>query len=152
MKKISKIFAIVLAAVIVVSAFAGCSLLSPSKKLVGTWLDSTGLHGYEFKEDGKVTLIAFDASKISILGGIVDSLLGENAGNIDGVYSVEKGEDGNMYVKLSYTVGAKTMEVQYKYTVNESSLTLTEVVDGADGNSTTYIKQAASAETTAAQQ
>ena len=148
MKKTSKVLAIVLAAVIVISAFAGCSLLSPGKKLLGTWLDSTGLHGYEFKEDGKVTFIAFDASKISIVGGIVDSLLGENAGNIEGVYSVEKGDDGLMHIKLSYTVGNKTSENEYTYTVTDSSLVMTNMTDGT---STTYIKQAAPVETTAQQ-
>lgn len=147
MKKVTKILAIVLAAVIVVSAFAGCSLLSPGKKLIGTWLDSTGMHGYEFKDEGKVTLIAFDASKLTLVGGLVDSLLGANAGNIDGVYTAEKGDDGEMHLKLSYTVGNKTMDVEYKYTVSESSLVLTDI---NDGTSTTYIKQAA-AETTAQQ-
>ena len=147
MKKLFKLLAFAVAVVLVASVFGACSLASPGKKLIGTWLDSTGVHGYEFKEDGKVMINVFDASKLNAVGGIIDSLLGEKAGSIEGVYTVAKGEDKLNHLTLNYNILGSTRTMEYTFTIDKSALTLVNV---SDGSSTTYIRQTAPVTTSAA--
>ena len=81
MKSIKKILVIALSALLLLTVFTACSA-SPEKKLIGSWRDSTGMTGYEFKEDGKC-VVTFADVKVPILNVNFN-------GAVDGVYSVAK--------------------------------------------------------------
>ncbi len=121
MKHIKKILVIALAALMVLTVFTACSA-SPEKKLLGSWRDSTGMTGYEFKEEGKC-VVTFADVKVPILNVNFN-------GAVDGVYTVAKREDGNYYVTVTYTIYAKSVTKDYMFTVEESALTLTDTSDG----------------------
>lgn len=120
MKHIKKILAITLAALMVLTLFTACSA-SPEKKLLGSWRDSTGMTGYEFKEDGKC-VVTFADVKVPILNVNFN-------GAVDGVYSVAKRDDGLYYVTITYTIYAKSVTKDYMFTVEESALTLQDTAD-----------------------
>ena len=120
MKHIKKILVIALAALMVLTVFTACSA-SPEKKLIGSWRDSTGMTGYEFKEDGKC-VVTFADVKVPILNVNFN-------GAVDGVYTVAKREDGQYYVTVTYTIYAKSVTKDYMFTVEESALTLTDTSD-----------------------
>lgn len=122
MKHIKKILGIALAALMVLTVFTACSA-SPEKKLIGSWRDSTGMTGYEFKEDGKC-VVTFADVKVPILNVNFN-------GAVDGVYSVAEREDGNYYVTVTYTIYAKSVTKDYMFTVEESALTLTDTTDNS---------------------
>ncbi len=122
MKHIKKILVIALAALMVLTVFTACSA-SPEKKLLGSWRDSTGMTGYEFKEDGKC-VVTFADVKVPILNVNFN-------GAVDGVYSVAKRDDGLYYVTVTYTIYAKSVTKDYMFTVEESALTLTDTTDNS---------------------
>ncbi len=122
MKHIKKILVIALAALMVLTVFTACSA-SPEKKLIGSWRDSTGMTGYEFKEDGKC-VVTFADVKVPILNVNFN-------GAVDGVYSVAKRDDGLYYVTVTYTIYAKSVTKDYMFTVEESALTLTDTTDNS---------------------
>ncbi len=122
MKHIKKILVIALAVLMVLTAFTACSA-TPEKQLLGSWRDSTGMTGYEFKEEGKC-VITFADVKVPILNVNFN-------GAVDGVYSVAKRDDGNYYVTITYTVYAKSVTKDYMFTVNESALTLQDTTDNS---------------------
>ena len=116
MKHIKKILVIALAALMVLTVFTACSA-SPEKKLIGSWRDSTGITGYEFKEDGKCVITFAEILFIN--------------GSVDGVYSVSKRDDGNYYVTITYTLHKKSFTEDYMFVVEDSSLTLTDTSDSS---------------------
>ncbi|MBQ8028379.1 MAG: hypothetical protein IJ262_03105 [Clostridia bacterium] len=120
MSSFKKIAAIALVLCVLVSAFAACAL-TPAGKLVGSWRDSTGITGYEFKKDNLCT-ITYANFSLPIIGTI--------NGNFDGAYSVEKRDDGNNYVTIKYTLYSKTFEECYMFTVDGDTLTLVSVDSG----------------------
>ncbi|MBE6775802.1 MAG: hypothetical protein E7543_06390 [Ruminococcaceae bacterium] len=120
MKHIKKILVIALAALMVLTVFTACSA-SPEKKLIGSWRDSTGLTGYEFKEDGKC-VVTFADVNIPIFNVNFN-------GSVDGVYSVAKRDDGLYYVTITYTIYAKSITKDYMFTVEDSALTLQDTED-----------------------
>ncbi len=122
MKHIKKILVIALAALMVLTVFTACSA-SPEKKLIGSWRDSTGMTGYEFKEDGKC-VVTFADVKVPILNVNFN-------GAVDGVYTVAKRDDGLYYVTVTYTIYAKSVTKDYMFTVEESALTLTDTQDNS---------------------
>lgn len=122
MKHIKKILVIALAALMVLTVFTACSA-SPEKKLIGSWRDSTGMTGYEFKEDGKC-VVTFADVKVPILNVNFN-------GAVDGVYTVAKRDDGLYYVTVTYTIYAKSVTKDYMFTVEESALTLTDTDDNS---------------------
>lgn len=128
MKTISRISALALAVLMMLTLFTACGP-TPQEQLVGTWKDSTGTTGYTFNENGTCT-IAYADINISILGFEYDS-------TIDGVYTVEKRTDDNYYVTITYTVLSKSVTEDYMFVVEDSALTLT---DTADNTVTTYIR------------
>lgn len=138
MKHVKKILAITLAALMVLTLFTACSA-SPEKKLLGSWRDSTGMTGYEFKEDGKC-VVTFADVKVPILNVNFN-------GAVDGVYSVAKRDDGLYYVTITYTIYAKSVTKDYMFTVEESALTLQ---DTADNTVTVLMAYTAPAESTVA--
>ncbi len=126
MKKSFKIIAVVLACVLVVSAFAGCSLLNKvipqSKQLVAEWKDTSSLNsGYKFNDDGTVK-ITYANFTIPIINQVFN-------GTIDGIYTTTK-EDGKNYVTLSYTVLLTSIEKKYEFSISDNILTLTDPDNG----------------------
>ncbi len=137
MKNIKKILVIALAAILVLGTFSACGA-SPEKKLIGVWRDSTGVTGYEFKEEGKCVVTFADVT-VPIFNVNLN-------GDVDGVYTVQKREDGNYYVTITYTIYSKSVTKDYMFVVENSSLTLT---DTADGTVTVLIAYTAPSDTTA---
>lgn len=121
MSKIKKISAIALVLCVVVGVFAACSAL-PKKKLIGAWRDSTGTIGYEFKEDNLCTITYADVT--------VPILNFRYNGTIDGAYTVDKRDDGNYYVTITYTILSKSVSESYMFKVDGGVLTLTGVESG----------------------
>lgn len=130
MKKIVKLTALLLVALLAVGTLAACNLQPQSKQLVARWTDSNNLSGYDFHDDGTV-----DITYINFTIPIVNLPFN---GNVSGSYTTEKVDDVN-YVTLNYTVFSKTIQKKYKYNIEESVLTLT---DPDDGKQTVYIKSA----------
>lgn len=130
MSKIKKISAIALVLLVIVSVFSACAF-SPEAKLIGTWRDSTGNVGYEFKENNlcKITYADFTIPVVNI----------PINGSIDGAYTVEKKDDGLYYITLTYTVIAKSVTETYSFTVDGDVLTL---VTPSDGTSRVLLRQA----------
>ncbi len=129
MKSVKRVLAIALVAIVALSVFSACSF-SPEKKLIGTWKDSSGTAGYTFNEDG-TCIIDYLGIDVSILGLDYDSA-------ITGAYKVEKREDGNYYVTITYTVLSKSVTSDYMFVVEDALLTLTST----DDNSVkTFIRQ-----------
>ena len=122
MKNIRKFLVIALSALMILTVFTACSA-SPEKKIIGSWRDSTGMTGYEFKEDGKC-VVTFADVKVPILNVNFN-------GAVDGVYSVAKREDGQYYVTVTYTIYAKSVTKDYMFTVEESALTLQDTTDNS---------------------
>lgn len=128
MKKIVKLTALLLVALLAVGTLAACNLQPQSKQLVARWTDSNNLSGYDFHDDGTV-----DITYINFTIPIVNMPFN---GNVSGSYTTEKVDDVN-YVTLNYTVFSKTIQKKYKYSIEESVLTLT---DPDNGSQTIYIK------------
>lgn len=117
MKKLTGVLAIILACAVFVTAFAGC-LASPQKQIIGKWKDSTGIVGYEFKEDG--------TAEFSVLGVPVK-----------GTYTMDTKAKT---ITLTGTVLIKSISQTYKYEIEESKLVLTDV---SSGNAATYMRETA---------
>ncbi len=121
MSKVKKILAIALALVMIAGLFAACSA-SPEKQLLGAWRNSTGTMGYEFKE-GNVCAITYADITIPIINIKYN-------GTVDGAYTTEKGEDGNYYVTVTYTILSSSISERYMYKVDGQTLTLTNTDSG----------------------
>lgn len=122
MKNLKKILSVALAALLVLTIFSACSF-SPAGKLIGAWRDSTGITGYEFMKDGKC-IVTFADVTVPIINVDLN-------GDVDGVYTTEKREDGNYYVTITYTIYSMSVTKDYMFTVDGSSLTLTDTESGA---------------------
>ncbi len=124
MKNIKKTLAIVLSLILIVSVFSACSIkITPEQKLMGSWRDSTGSMGYEFKEN--------NACVITFLDITVPIVNLPYNGSVNGTYQVTKREDGNYYVQITYTVFAASITRDYMFTIDGNALTLTDVKDGS---------------------
>ena len=95
-----------------------------SQSLIGKWQDSSGMSGYEFREDGvvKITYINLTVPVVNI----------PISGKIDGTYSI----NGNS-ITIGYSSYSNSIRDTYYYTVSGSTLKLVNV---SDGEETTYIK------------
>lgn len=121
MSKTKKILSIALVLVMVLGLFAACSA-SPEKKILGSWRDSTGKIGYDFKEDNTVAL-TFANFKVPVIG--IDY-----KGTADGTYAISKGEDGNDYVTVEYKVLSSAVSETFMFAVEDNTLTLTNTSTG----------------------
>ncbi len=138
MKNVKRLAAVILVAAVLLTTFAACGLFggSPEKKIIGAWRDSTGMTGYEFKENGVCVVTPLEVS-------IVDT-------SINGTYSVNKGEDDNYYVTVTYTLFHASRTERFMFSVNDSSLTLTKVNDdGTFGSPVVYMAYTAEVTTAA---
>ena len=95
-----------------------------SKSLLGKWNDSSGMRGYEFKENGvvEVTYINFTVPVVNI----------PINGTFTGSYSISGDK-----ISIGYSVYSNSISNEYYYTVSGSTLKL---VDVSDGDETTFIK------------
>lgn len=126
MKNGVKVIALLLAAVFMVLAMAGCS--NPKKEIVGKWMDSASMSGYEFNDDGTVKVIYVNLT-IPVLNVPV-------SGSVMGTYILEKET-----LTITYSLYSRTYTKVYSYEFKDSSLTLTEL---DSGKRSVYIKQEAS--------
>ena len=136
MKNINRVLSSVLVALVILTCFAACGM-TPEEAILGSWKDSTGTMGYEFKE-GNVCVINFPDVKVPILGYKYD-------GDVNGVYTIKESEDGTCYLTITYTIGSKSSTKNYTFTIDGSALTLTDME-----NMTQTILIKSEAETTAA--
>ncbi len=121
MKNVKRIAAVVLCALVILTAFAACGK-SPDKLIIGAWRDSTGTTGYEFKEDGSCVITYADV--------VVPIINIKYTGETIGTYTVTELEDGTFNVKIVYTIINRTITKEYKFTVENNALYLTDITDG----------------------
>ena len=142
MKNLKKLAVVLLAVVMVVSVFAACDIkITPQQKIIGSWRDSTGTMGYEFREDG-ICVITYADVVIPIINYPYN-------GTINGTYSITKDEAGNYHVTIVYTILSKSMTKDYIFSVSDNALTLTDVADSTITTLIAYTDPAT--QTTAAQ-
>lgn len=141
MKIVKKALIAALALTLVIGVLGACSSLLPqSKQLIGSWRDSTGMCGYEFKDDNTVVITYADWT-IPIINI-------KYTGAVDGTYTTLKDDNDVNHVTITYTLFTKSITQEYTYSVDKSALTLT----AADsGDVTVLIKQEPAAPTTAGQ-
>ncbi len=117
-----KITALVLVLAALVCCFSACAF-TPDKKIIGSWKDSTGVVGLEFKEGG-VCKISGNASAIS-------PALANFSVDTEGTYTVVRDEASKEYhLTLNFTF---LISVKLEYVINEVNkdvLTLTSVDNG----------------------
>ncbi len=121
MKNLKRTLVVLLSAIMVLSVFSACAI-TPEQKIMGSWRDSTGTMGYEFKEN--------NACVITFLDITVPIVNLPYNGSVDGTYQVTKREDGNYYVTITYTIFAASITKDYLFSVEGNALTLTDVKDG----------------------
>lgn len=122
MKNIKRVAIVVLSVLVILTAFTACGGKSPEKLIIGSWRDSTGISGYEFREDGSCVITFADV--------VVPIINIRYTGNPVGTYSIAELEDGSHNVKIIYTIYNKTITKEYKFTVENSALHLTDITDG----------------------
>jgi len=122
MKNVKRAAVIVLSVLVILTAFTACGGKSPEKLIIGSWRDSTGSTGYEFREDGSCVITFADV--------VVPIINIKYTGDTNGTYSIAELEDGTHNVKIIYTIWNKTVTKEYKFTVENSALHLTDITDG----------------------
>lgn len=133
MKSFKRIAVVVLSVLVVLTAFTACMGKTPDKLIIGAWRDSTGTTGYEFKEDGSCVITFADV--------VVPIINIKYTGETIGTYSVTELEDGTSNVKIIYTILNKSMTREYKFTVENSALYLTDISDGTQTVYMSYVPQ-----------
>lgn len=102
------------------SASARAKLVT--KQIIGTWMDSAGLAGYTFSENG-ICKVFLSSSDIGT----------------EGNYTIERRDDGNDYMVLTYSLPVTGIQTtQYMVSVKEDTLTLISVEDAVE---TVYYRQ-----------
>ena len=125
MKKVWKLLALLLAAILMLTALTACA--GPEKKLLGKWMDSSNMRGYEFQEEGivELTYANFTVPVVNI----------PFTGSVKGTYSI--GEDNTL--TINYSIYSKSITKSYTYSIEDSTLTM---VEKESGNRSMYIRQA----------
>ena len=122
MKNVKRMAALALVVLVILTAFTACGGKSPAKLIIGSWRDSTGTTGYEFKEDGSCVITYADV--------VVPIVNIKYTGETVGTYSITELEDGTFNVKIIYTLLSKTITKEYKFNVENNALYLTDITDG----------------------
>lgn len=130
MNKIKRASVIVMCVIMILGVFTACGGKSPDELIIGSWRDSTGTTGYEFREDGSCEIVYADVY-VPFFGTKV-------TGKAVGTYSITKLEDDTYNVKLVYTILTKTLQKEYKFKVENNALYLTDITDGT---TTVYMAQ-----------
>lgn len=125
MKTIWKPIAILMAAILMLTALTACA--GPEKKILGKWMDSSNMSGYDFQEEGivELTYANFTVPVVNI----------PFTGTVKGTYSL--GEDNTL--TITYSIYSKSITKTYTYSIEDSALTL---VEKESGNRSVYIRQA----------
>ncbi len=123
MSKIKRAAVVVLCVLTVLTVFTACGGPSPEEQILGSWRDSTGTTGYEFREDGSCEIVYADV--------FVPFFNTKVTGKAVGTYTITELEDGSNNVKLIYTIFSKTITKEYKFTVENNGLYLTDISDGS---------------------
>ncbi|MBQ7598189.1 MAG: hypothetical protein IJU56_06375 [Clostridia bacterium] len=139
MKHLKTSLALLLVFVLSFTLLASCA--NVEKDIVGSWRESTGKLGYDFADNGTLKIHYLDFT-IPVIGTKLSS-------DIDGTYTLEKGEDGAYHLKVSYTLLANINE-EYTVTVDHDILTMTNTTTGNTYTLTRAAQAAAPASTTAA--
>lgn len=122
MKSVKRAVVVVLSVLVILTAFTACGGKSPDKLIIGSWRDSTGTTGYEFREDGSCVITYADV--------VVPIINVKYTGETVGAYGITELEDGSYNVKITYTIFSKSITKEYKFTVANSALTLIDITDG----------------------
>ena len=122
MKNVKRIAVVVLSVLMILSAFTACGGKSPDKLIIGSWRDSTGTTGYEFREDGSCIITFADV--------IVPIINVKYTGETVGTYSITEHEDGTYSVKIIYTIFNKPITREFKFNIEANALYLTDIADG----------------------
>lgn len=125
MKTIWKPIAMLMAAILMLTALTACA--GPEKKILGKWMDSSNMSGYDFQEEGivELTYANFTVPVVNI----------PFTGTVKGTYSL--GEDNTL--TITYSIYSKSITKTYTYSIEDSALTL---VEKESGNRSVYIRQA----------
>ena len=133
MKNVKRIAVVVLSVLVILTCFTACMAKSPDKLIIGSWRDSTGTTGYEFREDGSCVITYADV--------VVPIINIKYTGETVGTYTVTELEDGTCNVKVIYTIFNKSITKEYKFTVENSALYLTDVTDGTQTVYMAYVPE-----------
>ena len=139
MKHLKKTISVLLVFVLAFTLLASCA--NVEKDIVGSWRESTGKLGYDFADNGTMKIHYLDFT-IPVIGTKLSS-------DIDGTYTLEKGEDGEYHLKISYTLLANINE-EYIVTVDHDILTMTNTTTQNTYTLTRAAEASAPATTTAA--
>lgn len=101
------------------------SIATDANALLGSWSDSTGMSGYEFKENG-VANITYVNFVVPVINMPID-------GTVVGSYTVEDNK-----VTISASIYSRTIKNTYTFAVEGNTLTFT---DTEDGRVSTYMKK-----------
>lgn len=125
MKTIWKPVAMLMAAILMLTALTACA--GPEKKILGKWMDSSNMSGYDFQEEGivELTYANFTVPVVNI----------PFTGTVKGTYSL--GEDNTL--TITYSIYSKSITKTYTYSIEDSALTL---VEKESGDRSVYIWQA----------
>lgn len=125
MKTIWKPIALLMAAILMLTALTACA--GPEKKILGKWMDSSNMSGYDFQEEGivELTYANFTVPVVNI----------PFTGTVKGTYSL--GEDNTL--TITYSIYSKSITKTYTYSIEDSALTL---VEKESGDRSVYIRQA----------
>ncbi len=125
MKTIWKPIAMLMAAILMLTALTACA--GPEKKILGKWMDSSNMSGYDFQEEGivELTYANFTVPVVNI----------PFTGTVKGTYSL--GEDNTL--TITYSIYSKSITKTYTYSIEDSALTL---VEKESGDRSVYIRQA----------
>lgn len=125
MKTIWKPVAMLMAAILMLTALTACA--GPEKKILGKWMDSSNMSGYDFQKEGivELTYANFTVPVVNI----------PFTGTVKGTYSL--GEDNTL--TITYSIYSKSITKTYTYSIEDSALTL---VEKESGDRSVYIRQA----------
>lgn len=125
MKTIWKPIAMLMAAILMLTALTACA--GPEKKILGKWMDSSNMSGYDFQEEGivELTYANFTVPVVNI----------PFTGTVKGTYSLD--EDNTL--TITYSIYSKSITKTYTYSIEDSALTL---VEKESGDRSVYIRQA----------
>uniref|UniRef100_UPI003FEEE783 hypothetical protein n=1 Tax=Candidatus Fimivicinus sp. TaxID=3056640 RepID=UPI003FEEE783 len=125
MKTIWKPIALLMAAILMLTALTACA--GPEQKILGKWMDSSNMSGYDFQEEGivELTYANFTVPVVNI----------PFTGTVKGTYSL--GEDNTL--TITYSIYSKSITKTYTYSIEDSALTL---VEKESGDRAIYIRQA----------
>ncbi len=101
------------------------SVQTDASALIGSWRDSTGMSGYEFKQNG-IANITYVNFVVPVINMPID-------GTVAGSYTVKDNQ-----VTISSSIYSRTIKNTYTFAVEGNTLTLTDV---EDGKVSTYMKK-----------